>query len=125
MAGTLTLTVGATVVTLSHLADIQPNYDIETGTVIKKSKKFGTIFAYASYSAKVNHRLEFNNVPKVSADYVNSWAYNKNTVIYCPDTTVSSTVYNVKIINDGNPFNWMPGTSPDSVFQGSLMLREV
>ena len=126
MAGDFTLinslAPSPTTITLSPLASVMPDHSVAMGAVIKTGI-FGKTFAYTSYPAgKKNHRFEFNNVPKADADVVNGWSQMKTVLTYTESGLPSVTVI---IINDGNPFDWMPNTPADSKFQGSLMLREI
>jgi hypothetical protein len=123
VAGSFSLSYGGTTITLSPLSAYQPDLNIDKGTV-QHVGLFGKLFTYTNYT-KVNDRLEMNNVSKTNADYLNTWALNKYTLTYTRDTDVSATTYQVKIINDGVPFFWMPNTAPDTLFQGSIMLREI
>jgi len=124
MAGSLSLAYGGTTITLSPLSAVQPDFTVDIGTIVKKGI-FGTLFTYITIYPKVNHRLEFNNVSKANADYLNTWALNKYTLTYIPDTDTPGTTHSVKIINEGNPFSWMENTAADSKFSGSLIIREI
>ena len=124
MAGSMSLAYSGTTITLSPLSSSPPDHTVDVGTIIKKGI-FGTLFTYITTYPKVNHRLEFNNVSKVNADYLNTWCLNKYTLTYTPDTNTAGTTYQVKIINEGNPFSWMQNTAADSVFAGSLQIREI
>lgn len=123
MAGSLSLAYMGTTVTLSPLIRVRPDRNVDTGAITKTGIT-GKIYAYKRFS-KQKHFLEFNNVSKTDADYLNLWCQNKVTCTYTPDTDTAGTTYNVKIMNEGNPFDWMPNTPPDTLFEGSLLLREV
>jgi hypothetical protein len=123
MAGSLSLASGGTTKTLSPLVAYLPDHNVDKGTV-QHVGLFGKLFTYTNYT-KINHRFEFNNISKTDADIINAWALAKTTLTYTPDTDTAGTTYQVKIINEGVPFDWMPNTAPDTLFQGSLMIREV
>jgi len=121
LASTISLVYGGTTITLSPLSSSPPDNTVDVGTIVKKGI-FGTLFTYITTYSKVNHRLEFNNVSKTNADYLNVWCLNKYTLTY---TDTAGGSYSVKIINEGPPFAWMPRTAADSKFAGSLMIREI
>lgn len=126
MAGSLSLVDSGpspTTITLSPLFSSMPDHNVSTGTVIKEGIT-GALYVYKRWQ-KINHRFEFNNVSKADADVLNGWCQLGTTLTYTPDTDSAGTTYQVKIINDGNPFDWQPNTLADSKFQGSLMIREI
>lgn len=126
MAGSLSLVDSApspTTVTLSPLAGTMPDHNVSTGNIIKEGIT-GALYIYKRWQ-KIKHYLEFNNVSKADADVLNGWCQLGTTLTYTPDTDTPGTTYQVKIINDGNPFDWMPNTAADSKFQGALLLREI
>ena len=124
MAGTLSLQYMGTTITLSSLKSIQPERNIDTGAIVKQGGITGTTFTYKRWK-KIKHRFEFNNISKEDADNLNTWAIEKYTLTYTPDTDTPGTTYQIRIMNDGNPFDWMPNNPPDSKFQGSLMIWEI
>lgn len=126
MAGTLTLVDSApspNTITLSPLAGVQPDRNVSTGNIIKEGIT-GALYVYKRWQ-KIKHYLEFNNVSKADADVVNGWCRLGTSLTYTPDTDNSGVTYQVKIINDGSAFDWMPNTIADTKFQGSLLLREI
>ncbi len=123
MAGSFSLAYNGTTITLSPLKAIQPDHNVDKG-IVEKSGYFGDWFTYSKYT-KINDRLEFNNISKSDADNLNSWSLNRYTLTYTRDTDTPGTTYQVRIINQGNPFDWMPNVAADTLFQGALMLREI
>ncbi len=123
MAGTLSLSDGVTTVTLSPLAASLPQLNVDNG-LIEHIGITGKTYAYARWQ-KVKHNLEFNNVSKADADVVNGWSNDKTELTYTPDTDSSGVTYTVLLLNDDNPLTWMPNLSPDTKFQGMILIREV
>ena len=124
MAGSFSLAYGGTTLTLSALSSSPPDHTTDVGTIIKKGI-FGTLFTYITTYPKVNHVLELNNVSKHDADHLNDWCLNKYTMTYIPDTATAGTTYQVKLINEGNPLSWMANQAADTLFAGSLQIREI
>jgi hypothetical protein len=124
MAGSMSLAYSGTTITLSPLSSAPPDHTVDVGAIVKKGI-FGALFTYLTLPEKVNHYLEFNNVSKADADNLNTWCLNKYVLTYTPDTATAGTTYQVKLINEGNPFSWMANLAADSVFSGSLQIREV
>ena len=124
MAGSMSLAYSGTTITLSPLSSSPPDHTVDVGTIAKKGI-FGTLFTYITTYPKINHYLEFNNVSKHDADHLNDWCLNKYTLTYTPDTDTAGTTYQVKLINEGPPLSWMQNIAADSVFAGSLQIREI
>lgn len=124
MAGSFSLAYSGTTLTLSALSSAPPDHTTDVGTIIKKGI-FGTLFTYITTYPKVNHVLEVNNVSKHDADHLNDWCLNKYTMTYIPDTDNSGVTYSVKLINESPPLSWMPNQAADTLFAGSLMMREI
>lgn len=125
MAGSLKLSYSGTDVILSPLAGTMPNHGVDDG-ILKKYGITGTLYLVKKFTSnKINHRFEFNNISKTDADNLNTWKSAGYTLTYTPDTDTPGTTYQVKLINDTQPFDWMPNTAADAKFQGSLMIREI
>lgn len=123
MAGSFKLAVGGTNITLSALSASGPTLNRDLGEVVHKTMT-GKIYIYQK-SDKIDHQLMINNVSKANADYINGWKASGTTVVYTPDTDNAGTTFNVKIINTETPLSWMADTPPDSLFAGTIMLREI
>ncbi len=123
MAGELSLSDGLSTVTLSPLAASMPQLNVDKG-LIERTGVTGKEFVYPRWQ-KLRHTLEFNNISKTDADLVNGWSNDKTELTYTPDTDSAGTTYTVLLLNDDNPFTWMPNTPPDTKFQGMILIREV
>lgn len=124
MSGSFSLAEGGNTFTGSNLASISPNLNDEVGRVIHTALD-GSVYVYDSFGAKVDHELTVNKIGATDAGYVNGWWSNGTTVVYTPDTDTPATTYNVKIVNTSKPLLWMPKTSPNTKFEGTIILRQI
>lgn len=120
MATSFSLVAGGTTITLSSLSAVSPVLNRDLGEIVHETLT-GNIYVYQN-SNKADHQLMVNNVSKHDADHINAWKVAGTTIVY---TDYASVTYNVKIVNTGVPLSWMPDTTADSLFQGTIMLRQI
>ena len=120
MAGTFTLYDGVTSITLSPLSAMSPVLNRDLGEVVLKTMD-GGYYVYQK-SDKADHQFMVNNVSKHDADHINTWKADGTTLTY---TDPASASYSVLISNTEIPLSWMTDLPADSLFQGTIMLREL
>ncbi len=123
MAGSLSLAYMGTTVILSPLINAKPDHNLSLGVVQKEGIK-GKLFVCKRWK-KVRDRLEFNDISSSDASNLNTWWENKYQLTYTRDTGSPETTYQVMLMNDGAPTDWMPGTAPGTKFQGALLIWEI
>ena len=120
MAGTFTISDGVTSITLSPLSAMGPVLNRDLGEVVLKTMDGG--FYIYQKSDKVDHQFTIDNVSKTNADKINTWKAEGTTLTY---TSPAGGSYSVLIANTEIPLSWMAETAPDTLFQGTIMLREL
>jgi len=122
MAGTFTISEvgGGNSITLSPLSAMGPVLNKDLGEITLKTMDGG--FYIYQKSNKVDHQFMVNNVSKHDADHINAWKIAGTTLTY---TDPASASYSVLIANSEIPLKWMANTAPDSLFEGTIILREL
>lgn len=111
-----------TAVQFSPIVSDPPLQKYDYGNVVLVSKITGTRWEYSNFK-KFYDEVTLNNESKAHALQYEAWREYQVPLTYNPNTD-EGTTYTVNIINESVPLEMRPETLWDTVFEGTLKLRE-